>query len=147
MRTLFNAKGECTSAYACYYGDWTIDKFFKTCQNVKPLPIKGVHVGQNATEQERFCIELKTAFKDFCAKWDGSLEDLFKSFSCDYNFSDWYKEVFNQRPHLPVEFYLYAMGYESVGGIRFCMPPFKNDVDDAVWSAKAYRQYLHEKAV
>jgi hypothetical protein len=38
------------------------------------------------------------------------------------------------------------MGYEDVGGIRFCMPPFTDDVEKAIWSAKEYRKYMRSVA-
>lgn len=152
---IFNSKGECTSYYA-YLGDWSFDKFYKACQTTRPLPIKGVYPNKNASEEERFVIYLKTAFRDYLAdayaNYDCryvSLRELFSRFASDYLFSDWYKDTFNQRPHLDADFYLYAMGYHDVRDSvawTFCdSHEFSEDVEEAVKSAEAYRTYLLER--
>ena len=152
MRNLFTVDGKCTSYYAIL-GDWSFDLFFETCQTTKALPIKGVHPSRNASEAEAFVAWLKADFRDWlermyeeydCSR--ESLEDMFKMYARESFFSDCYKDAFNQRPHLKPAFYLFAMGYENVGGLRFCMSPFSDDVADAVWSAKAFRDWLEAKA-
>lgn len=152
-RQFINENGQCTSYYACYLGDWSFDRFVEVCKTTKALPIKGVHPSRNATTEEYFVACLKADFRDYKERLErdfdmsrASLEDVFERFSREYNFSDWYKDAFNQRPHLEASFYLYAMGYENVGGLRFCMPPFSEDVAEAVWSAKEYRKYLESRA-
>ena len=152
-KQFINAKGECTSYYACYLGDWSYDLFFKACETTKALPIKGVYPSRNASDEKRFVAFLKSDFKDYKENLEReydttylSLEDVFERFCREYNFSDWYKDTFNQRPHLDASFYLYAMGYENVGGLRFCMSPFADDVEEALWSAKEYRKYLESLA-
>lgn len=149
MRELFNSKGECNSYYA-YLGDWSYDKFYMACQKTKALPkVKGVHPSSNASAEECFIAYLKRDFAlykaDIELNYDCrfvSLEEIFRRFANEWLFSDFYKDTFNQRPHLDASFYLYAMGYENVGGLRFCMPPFSQDVEDAIWSARAYRTHL-----
>lgn len=146
MYSIFNSKGECTSYYA-YLGDWSFDKFFKACQSTKALPIKGVHPSRNASDEECFVAYLKRDFADYLADFAikysyRNLEEVFKCYCRETCFSDWYKDTFDQRPHLDSSFYLYAMGYKEVGGIRFCMSPFSEEVEDAVASAEAYRAYL-----
>lgn len=148
MRSLFNSKGECNSYYAML-GDWSFDKFYETCQTTKAIPIKGVYPSSKASKEERFVAFLKRDFADYIAKYESlydcrfvRIEDIFKAFANEYCFSDYYKDIFNQKPHLDTSFYLYAMGYTNVGGLRFCMQPFSVDIENALWSAKAYREYL-----
>ena len=151
-KNFINAKGECTSYYACYLGDWSYDKFFEVCQTTKALPIKGVHPSSKASEEEKFIAWLKLDFRlwkeqterEYDCRYT-TLEEMFNIYARESCFSDMYKDVFNQRPHLEAEFYLYAMGYKDVGGLRFCQPPFTHDVEEAIWSAKEYRKYMHQK--
>lgn len=147
-----NADGKCNSYYACYYGDWTYDKFYATCQRTKALPLsRGVYMPATASYEEKFVARLKRDFADFLEDNKDAfmpytrLEEKFEYFAQEYCFSDMYKDAFNQRPHLEARFYCHALGYEvehrilTLGGYN---PTIEEDADDAIFSAEAYRAYL-----
>ena len=147
-----NSKGECNSYYACHCGDWSYDKFYATCQRTKALPLsRGVYMPSTASAEEVFIAHLKRDFADWLNeheewfdKWTYT-EEKFRVFAGEYNFSDWYKDCFNQRPHLDARFYVHALGYPvehrilTLGGYN---PTIEEEADDAIFSAESYRAYL-----
>ena len=92
---------------------------------------------------------LKNIVRDFKAEWakthehdydscDGYIGDSFKQVLIDADFSDYYKEVYGQRPHLNSWFYIQALGLPMQEDVsrKFCARP----VEDAMESAKRYRE-------
>ena len=151
MKAFMNENGTCNSYYAVYYRDWSFDRFVEAC-GVKAQPIKGVYAPSSYTDAQKFVYYLKHDFAayladiyaryDFNPRLDG-LEHVFERFCNEWDFSDYYKDVFNQRPHLPSEFYLYALGYTDVR-VHVWDKRIQPDFEEAVWSAGAYRDYMLE---
>ena len=80
--------------------DWSFDMFADAMNSVEALPMAhGVRPSANLSDEQRFCVYVKTAIKyaDFDSYYDE--EDAIKEALYDINFSDWYKDIFNQRPH------------------------------------------------
>lgn len=80
--------------------DWSFDMFADAMDSVKALPMRhGVRPARNLSDAQILCVYVKTAIKfaDIDAYWD--VEDAIKDALYQMNFSDWYKDVFNQRPH------------------------------------------------
>ena len=80
--------------------DWSFDKFAEAMDSVEALPMaRGVRPSANLSDEQRFCVYVKTAIKfaDFDIYY--STDDAIKCILEDMYFSDWYKDVFNQRPH------------------------------------------------
>lgn len=89
--------------------DWTFDEFVADMESVKALPMRrGVYSAKNLTERQKFCQRIKTEAKYFAQ--DNSDNGTYLKYSYDYVgdafarelegwFSDWYKDVYNQRPH------------------------------------------------
>lgn len=80
--------------------DWSFDMFAEAMDSVKALPMAhGVRPSNNLSDIQRFCVYVKTALK-FADFSDYRLIDAtIKEVLYDMNFSDWYKDMFNQRPH------------------------------------------------
>ena len=105
--------------------DWTFDKFFADCKEYDALPIKGVH-RPKASAEEAFVASVKLYIKEFIEanreRFSTPIGTLDKrplkealSYFLDRElyFSDWYKDTYNQRPHLDVDLYLWALGFEE----------------------------------
>ena len=104
--------------------DWTFDMFLEDCKSYKALPIKGVRCPKGASDRERFiasvklhCNEFVEANKQAFTNEHGILlryelgEALKQSLDRSLYFSDYYKDVYNQRPHLDRDLYLTALGF------------------------------------
>lgn len=80
--------------------DWTFDLFADAMDSVKALPLAhGVRPSANLTDAQKLCVYVKTAIK--FANFDMYMheEECIKDVLNGMYFSDWYKDVFNQRPH------------------------------------------------
>lgn len=80
--------------------DWSFDMFVDAMNSVQALPMQhGVRPSRNLTDVQRFAVYVKTAIKfaDFDAYY--SVDDAILCTLEDMLFSDWYKDMFNQRPH------------------------------------------------
>lgn len=104
--------------------DWTFDMFLEDCKSYKALPIKGVRCPKGASDRERFiasvklhCNEFVKANRQAFTNEHGRLlnyelgEALMQSLDRNLYFSDYYKDVYNQRPHLDRDLYLTALGF------------------------------------
>lgn len=129
--------------------DWTFDLFMEDCSLYKATPIKGVHCRRDASDREKFMVWFKNRARDYLEKWnkshdglydryDGYIGDRFAEDLDKMLFSDFYKETYNQRPHLPRWFYVHALGLPMSEDIArtFCAYP----VQEAIEEAKSYRE-------
>lgn len=131
--------------------DWTYDLFAEDAKLYSAKPIKGVHCRSNASDRERFMTWLKDLVRDFKQEWfeefgegkmyapfAGYIGDAFGVKMMDENFSDYYKDVYGQRPHLDAWFYIHQLGLPTgQDTIRmFCNDP----VAEAIKNAKAVRR-------
>lgn len=131
--------------------DWTFDLFCADCEQYKATPIKGVHVSRNASDREKFIVWLKNMVRDFRADFhaenDGKdiskygydyVGDFFERELWESGFSDYYKDVYGQRPHLDTWYYVHVLGLPMTGDIArtFCASPIEN----AIYSAKLQRE-------
>lgn len=131
--------------------DFTYDMFVEDANKYTATPIKGVHCRANADAREKFMRHLKNLVRDYKDDWmqehdnhmydryDGWIGDGFASrVLMDGFFSDYYKDTYGQRPHLPVWFYITVLGLPADEDVArtFCARP----VEDAVERAKAVRE-------
>jgi len=113
--------------------DWTYDIFMSDAEKYKATPQKGVHPSRNASDRERFMTWFKNCARDFIEEWMKSHNSLYDhgwigdAFMKDFpeGFSDYYKDVYGQRPHLSTWFYLRATGLPSSEDTArlFCADP------------------------
>ena len=134
--------------------DWSFDLFAEDMAKYKGFP-KGVHCSDICSDRQKFIVWFKGLARDFRTEWskehkgdydkyDGYIGDAFARILADACFSDYYKEVYNQRPHLSRWYYIHLLGLpmsEDTGRL-FCANPIE-DVKD---SAKEYREYLENLA-
>lgn len=132
--------------------DWTYDMFLEDVKIYTALPIKGVHCRANASWRERFMRDLKTFVRDFEKKWleehdghrydrcDGWIGNDFERAMFDWDFSDYYKDAYGQRPHLSMWYYVHAFGFQHSEDVSrtFCAHP----IEDAIRNAKYVREML-----
>lgn len=135
--------------------DWTFDMFQEDAELYRATPMKGVYPSRNASRREKFMTWFKNLARDFKAEWlkenDGRLYngyeyigDAFEQEIYNSCFSDFYKDTYNQRPHLPIWFYIQATelphGEDTIR--TFCAQPIR----DAVENAKTNREWLMKNA-
>lgn len=132
--------------------DWTYDLFMEDASLYNAKPIKGVHCASDASEREQFMTWLKDFARDFKAEWLEAHDnhyigdwgeyvgDAFARELREACFSDYYKDVYGQRPHLAMWYYVQAVELPHGEDIarEFCASP----VEDATRWAKETREYL-----
>ena len=133
--------------------DWTFDWFVNDAETYKATPIKGVYCRRDAEPREQFMTWLKGAVRDFTEEWkkahdgrlydryDGYIGDAFAKKLCnEFLFSDWYKDTYNQRPHLPTWYYVHVLGLPQGTDMfrTFCASP----IEDAASAAREAREYI-----
>lgn len=126
--------------------DWTYDLFMQDAELYKATPRKGVYCRSNASDREQFMTWFKGVARDFKATWDithdghaydrwsGYMGDAFiDEHICTLGFSDYYKDTYGQRPHLPWWFYLQAVEFPSEEDTArtFCADPVRDRIEDA----------------
>ena len=80
--------------------DWSFDMFADAMDSVQALPMRrGVRPARNLSDAQILCVYVKTAIKFADMSDYRHIDTAIKEVLCDLNFSDWYKDVFNQRPH------------------------------------------------
>lgn len=127
--------------------DWTFDYFMEDARAYHATPRKGIYPDSRGDYRRYFMVTFKNWARDFKAKWlnthqhlydrhDGYVGDAFAHTLTDC-FSDFYKDAYGQRPHLPVWYYVQATGLpQSEDTARmFCANP----VEDAEENAKVVR--------
>ena len=125
--------------------DWTYDLY------IEDLKTYGIEDENSDNYNAYFVAKVKKYVAEFLAKWneahDGKLYVRHLGYAGDEFakdmgewFSDFYKDTYNQRPHLPTWFYVHPLGLPtSEDTLRtFCASP----VEDAVESAKYVREHL-----
>lgn len=133
----------------CGAMDWTFDLFAEAMNSVEALPMeRGVRPSKNLSEAQRFAQYVKTYIKfamkgyetDYCS-WDYVVSRTLS----DMNFSDWYKDVFNQRPHFSSDFVGALCGVHGSSWTTrsFCAWP----MEDAISNAKRTREWLEQEAM
>lgn len=124
--------------------DWSYDLFDEDSKIYKATPIKGVHCRKDASDREAFMVWFKNNVRDFIAEWKkecphqydnvkGWIGDAFANELCMMNFSDYYKDTYGQRPHLPSWYYVHAVGLPMSEDVSrmFCASPIENAIRDA----------------
>ena len=144
--------------------DWSFDQFVTDCNSYKALPIKGVYCRRGASDNEVFIATLKL----ICNEWIADNTQRFTyvnecnrhshvdyeemgewlwSYLCQKVYiSDWYKDIYNQRPHLDKDLYLWALGYHNIVNTLFwcglSCRTMDDIVNDYVHDAKKVREYV-----
>lgn len=122
------------------YGDWTYDMFFEDAKRYNATPRRGVHCRSDASYREYFMTTMKGTVRDFCLDWgdcqyDSVLGWIGDAYARELSqwFSDFYKEAYGQRPHLPVWYYVHALGLPTREDVSrlFCANPIENAIRDA----------------
>lgn len=137
-----------------YATDWTFDFFKEDSELYKATPRKGAYTRSNAPYREYFMVTLKGYVRDFVEKWnqehegrkydryDGWIGDAFARQPMFHNgwFSDFYKDAYNQRPHLSTWFYIHLLGLPmSEDTARtFCASPIQDAVNNAQYIRKQF---------
>ena len=136
----------------CVYGDWTFDLFAEDAEKYQAKPMRGIHCSKNASDREKFMVWFKNCARDFKEAWlkshdgclydryDGWIGDAFAREFSDMCFSDFYKDTYYQRPHLPNWYYVQVTGLPTGEDVAytFCSSP----AEDAVYRAKVIRHML-----
>lgn len=120
--------------------DWTYDLFLED--------LKKYNEDFNDTDNYTgyFIGYLKRSVKRFLDKWnrahDGKMYvrgygwsgDKFADEIADCAFSDFYKEAYGQRPHLPMWFYVHALGLpmQEDTARMFCANPVERATEEAI---------------
>lgn len=131
--------------------DWSFDMFAEDAKLYNATPMKGVYPRRDASEREKFMTWLKGCVRDFTIEWkknhnslydryEGWIGDAFARMLSDMCFSDYYKDTYNQRPHLDSWYYVHMLGLHQTGDVAmtFCSEP----IEDAIDMAKRNRDYL-----
>ncbi len=141
--------------------DWSFDKFLADCKEYDALPIKGVR-RPKASAEEAFIASVKLHIKEFIeanrerfSTPIGTLdkrplnEALKRFLDRELYFSDWYKDTYNQRPHLDVDLYLWALGFEetvdSLPWVGLSFRTMDGIVEDYADHAKRTRERLERE--
>ena len=123
--------------------DWTYDRYLEA---VKMYGIEDKSNGEDYTQY--FISFIKRAASKFLENWKkehndklydhGYVGDAFAATLMDW-FSDFYKDTFNQRPHLPIWFYINPLGLPMMEDTArsFCASP----KEDAAEEAKFRREH------
>lgn len=118
--------------------DWTYDLYI---QDVKAYGMEDKSNGQNYNAY--FVSYLKRAADRFLNEWKkqhdgkfydhGYVGDAFASRIREW-FSDFYKDTYNQRPHLPMWFYVHPLGLpmQEDAARMFCAKPVESAARDAL---------------
>lgn len=134
------------------FRDWTFDLFMEDCNLYNATPRRGVYPRRDASDREKFMTWFKGCARDFREEWSKTNKGDYDSYNLiyigdafikelsDMCFSDYYKEVYGQRPHLDKWFYVKAIGLSTGSDVirTFCARPF----EDAIERAKEAREYL-----
>ena len=136
--------------------DFTFDLFMEDASLYNQTPFKGVYPNPNSSDRKKFMVWFKNLARDFRNEWKaeygdvgyvtgvGFIGDAFEYVLNESCFSDYYKDVYGQRPHLERWYYIQAIGmhHEEDVGRTFCSHP----VEDAIKSARYVRSVMEERA-
>ena len=123
--------------------DWTFDYF------VEDMNKYGLEDINSDDYRAYFVATVKGRINRFKEQWiakhDGKMfdgewiGDAFKRWMLDW-FSDFYKDAYGQRPHLPAVYYIHVMGLPMTGDTSWFA--YGNVIADAVEAAKRCRMNL-----
>ena len=117
--------------------DWTYDLY---AEDVKIYGTEDVESGENYVGY--FISTIKSRAAKFLEEWKanhggklydhGYVDDAFAESVSDY-FSDFYKDAYNQRPHLPMWFYIHPLGLpmQEDTARMFCANPIEDAIEGA----------------
>ena len=126
--------------------DWSFDRFADAMDSVNALPMAhGVHPSANLSDEQRFCVYVKTAMKFADFSDYRHTDETIKEVLFDMNFSDWYKDTFNQRPHF--DWWLVG-ALCGIYGSSYNIAKWgcKNPIDTYKRMSYEVREALHERA-
>lgn len=135
--------------------DWTFDKFAEDMNSVKALPMRrGVRSASNLTEGQKFCQQVKTWAKFFKEDnlvygntYTAGHEYIGDAFKWELDcFSDWYKDIYGQRPHFPYQYISILCGLPVSGEIGFCGGGYRELMQDHIKLTKMTRKKMEEMA-
>ena len=110
------------TTFISYAQDWTYDLYLEDMRKYTALPIKGVRPKASASDREVFIRTLKMIARDFLTEWAKNWGGPHRHNGIDWPggefewhlrelcFSDWYKDTYGQRPHLPAWYYIHPLG-------------------------------------
>lgn len=114
--------------------DWTYDLFAEDMVTYRPAP-QGAHLSERCSDRHHFINWFKTAAREFRAEWGDKdwipcmyIGDAFAEELRDNGFSDYYKDIYGQRPHLPMWYYVTLLELPQRGdvGYTFCANPIRD---------------------
>ena len=124
--------------------DWTYDLFLNDINTYgadfeDSSDYKGYFIGFMKRSVNRFLDKWNSNHKGLYAPGYGWAGDEFANSMMD-GFSDFYKDAYGQRPHLPMWFYVHALGLpmQEDTARGFCANP----VNDAASEAKYRREHF-----
>lgn len=128
--------------------DWTYDLFNEDAHNYEATDTNSNVYG---CDRESFMHWFKNSAKRFVSEWkethehlydtyDGYVGDAFAATLRDGFFSDFYKDVYGQRPHLPLWYYVKAVGLPQLEDTSrmFCASPIEDAIEDAKRMRECY---------
>lgn len=120
--------------------DWTYDLYLEDCKKY------GDDAKDSSDYNAYFIDYMKRSVERFLDKWnrahDGKLYARGYGYAGDEfadtmleGFSDFYKEAYGQRPHLPIWFYVHPLGLpmQEDTARGFCANPVEDAADEARW--------------
>lgn len=137
--------------------DWTFDKFVEDMMSVNPLPMRrGVHSPSTMSPRRKFCQYIKTEAKYFMEEYSENgtyvknsydyIGDAFAEYLDELLFSDWYKDVYNQRPHFDRAFVAMLCDLPVFYEVGFCDGGKRERMENQKKYAKLYREELEKMA-
>ena len=126
--------------------DWSFDRFVDAMDSVNALPMAhGVRPSANLSDEQRFCVYVKTALKFADFSDYRYIDETIKEVLHEMNFSDWYKDTFNQRPHF--DWYLVGALCDIYGTMyNICRFSHKDPIQERKDYARETRERLEEAA-
>lgn len=125
--------------------DWTYDLFVEDVTAHKNNEIIEDEFRQSFIEWmdssvKKFIDKWNGSHKGYWDDYDGWIGDAYSEHLYDSIFSDYYKDAYNQRPHLPRWYYIHLFGLPMGEDVSrtFCATP----VEDAVRESKWVRTHL-----
>lgn len=129
--------------------DWTYDQYISDVE-------KYGADGESASNYNAYFIGyMKRSVARFLDKWNrkhngclyakgyGYVGDEFAATLYDGGFSDFYKDAYGQRPHLPLWFYIHPLGLpmREDTSRMFCASPIEDAVENAKETRESFVEY------
>lgn len=127
--------------------DWTFDLFVEDCnkytvEDADSDDYRAYFIGRMKLGVENFKKEIWDD-EHLYVRGKGYIGDAFAERLLDGWFSDFYKDAYGQRPHLPIWFYVHQLGLpmQEDTARLFCASPVENAVSNAQRVRKFYEEY------